>query len=151
AASTVEVLVDAPRADCRTLQRRHHEARIAATWQVLGLRDDATRAAPGVERAVVELVEQAHRLAGLLAAARRLLQLAGDLAFEALVACEPEYEVHAVVLAPRHDLFAAEARVGAHEDLDVRPLLSNVRHDALELVDRAGRRVDVGLAQSSAQ
>jgi hypothetical protein len=56
-----------------------------------------------------------------------------------------------VILAPRHDRLAAEAGVAAHEDAHVRPLLAQHRHDALELVNGAGRSVDVGPPQPGHQ
>ena len=60
---------------------------------------------------------------------------------------QPEQEVDAVGLAPGHQLVARKAGVGAQQDARARPARADVRDDARHLLDRAGRRVDVGAPQ----
>jgi hypothetical protein len=45
----------------------------------------------------------------------------------------------------------ARPRVGADHDLHRRPDLADATDDALELIDHAGRRIDVGRAQAGTQ
>ena len=72
AAGAVDLLVQPlRRLDFGEFQVGHHEARIGALPQVLGLADHAPLAAPRAVRAIAELAEAAHRLAGLPAAPPR--------------------------------------------------------------------------------
>ena len=63
AAGAVDLLVQPlRRLDFGEFQVGHHEARIGALPQVLGLADHAPLAAPRAVRAIAELAEAAHRL-----------------------------------------------------------------------------------------
>jgi hypothetical protein len=55
------------------------------------------------------------------------------------------------LLAPAHQLLAAEARVGTQEDRNVRPTLPDLRHDALDFLARPGGRIKVRSTQLRAQ
>jgi hypothetical protein len=56
-----------------------------------------------------------------------------------------------VLLAPAHQLLAAETRVGAQHDLHREPALADLRHDALDFFACTGRPVDVRATQLRAQ
>src|SRR6185437_10926443 len=66
AASAVDVLVEVPRRRLGPLQRGDDEARIGLALGPLGLGDDATPAAPAVDRTPLEVLEAARRLATVL-------------------------------------------------------------------------------------
>ena len=70
-------------------------------------------------------------------------EIVGDGADQALVAGEAEDVVDAVRLAPRHQLVAGKARIGAQQDLDPRPARADLADDARDLVHGAGRGIDV--------
>lgn len=70
---------------------------------------------------------------------------------EARVAGEAEQEVHPVGLAPRHQLVAGEAAVGAEQDLHPGPAGSDLRHDPCHLLGGACAGVDVGAPQLRGQ
>jgi hypothetical protein len=74
-----------------------------------------------------------------------------DLGFQAGVAGQPEHVVDAVLLAPSHQLLAAEAGIGAQQDAGARPRLADLADDAGHLLDRAGGGVDVGAPQLGRQ
>ena len=67
------------------------------------------------------------------------------------VAGEAEQEVDAVGLAPGHQRLAGKAAVGAQQDAHPRPAGADLADDARDLLDRAGRGVDVGAAQLGRQ
>ena len=54
-------------------------------------------------------------------------------------------------LAPGHQLLAAEARVTTQHDAHLGPLGAQLGHDALDLVERTGRPVDVSWPEPRAQ
>lgn len=82
---------------------------------------------------------------------RRLLHLWFDEAPQPLVACEAEHVLHAVLFAPGHQLFAAEAGVGPQNDLHFRPAVSNLFHQALHFRFTACRGILIGGAQTRTQ
>src|SRR5271166_5248014 len=64
-AGAVELLIEGTRVvgDAGALEGGDDKARIGALQRVLGLADDAARAAPAVDRAILEVAEHARRLA----------------------------------------------------------------------------------------
>ena len=70
-------------------------------------------------------------------------QIVGDGADQTLVAGEPKQIVDPVGLAPRHQRLAGKAGVRPQQDLDLGPARPDLGHDALDLLDRTGRRVDI--------
>ena len=101
--------------------------------------------------AVAELREDAGRLAGRLVLLPRLAHLPLQQSAQALVACQSENVIHAMLFAPVHQFFAAEAGIGAHHDLDPRPALANLADDALDFFDGPCRPVLIRRTQSRAQ
>ncbi len=79
------------------------------------------------------------------------VKLGLDLGDEPIVARQPEQKVHAVRLAPSHQLLAREAAVGAHQNAHKRPTAANVGDDARDLLHRSPRGVDVGAPQLGGQ
>ena len=76
--------------------------------------------------------------------------LADDL-LEPLVARQAEEEIDMIFFAPGHRLLAAEAGVAAQHDLHFRPARTQLRDDALDLVEPARGPVHVGRAQARAE
>jgi hypothetical protein len=56
-----------------------------------------------------------------------------------------------VETAPSHQRLAREAAVGAQQDANTRPAGTEAADDARDLLDRAGRGVDVGAAKLGRQ
>ena len=113
----------------------------------LGLGHDPAPAAPALARRPHEALEAALRPAGASALGGDEIKLGRNLADEPLVARQPEQEVNAIGLAPSHQVIPCEAAVGAQQDAHLRPPTPNLRDDACDLLDRAGRRVQVGAPQ----
>lgn len=67
------------------------------------------------------------------------------------IAGQAEQVVDGVGFAPGHQLLTGEAGIGAQHDADLGPTLTQLAHDALDLLNRAGGRVDVGGPQLGAQ
>ena len=59
--------------------------------------------------------------------------------------------MHAVVFAPRHQILAGEARIGAHQNAHLRPAAANLGNDARHRLHRAVRRVDARAPQLGVQ
>ena len=90
-----------------------------------------------------EVGEAAHR-AGLGQTRQRGRdQVSGDGPDQALIARQTEDVVDAVRLAPRHQLVAGKARIGAQQDLDPRPPGTDLADDAGHFIRGAGGRIDV--------
>ncbi len=104
---------------------------------------DPARAAPAVQRAPSQVGEAAGGTPLRQARPFGRGQVGGDGADQALVAREAEHIGDAVRLAPSHQGVAGKARIGAQEDLHPRPPGPDLGYDAFDLVDRAGRRIDV--------
>ena len=100
---------------------------------------------------VGELGKHPRRFACLTPLPGRLPHLRPDDPPQPLVACQPEHVVDSVAFTPTHQLIAAEAGVAPQNDLHLRPRRADLRHDALELRQTAGRGVAVGLPQSRTQ
>jgi hypothetical protein len=56
-----------------------------------------------------------------------------------------------MLFAPVHQFFVAEAGIGAHDDLDARPALSDLLDDTLDFGNRAHRTVLIRRTQTRAQ
>src|SRR4051794_2751497 len=56
-----------------------------------------------------------------------------------------------MLLAPSHQLLPRKSRVGAQDDLNLRPAAADLRHDALDLGHRAGGGVTIRTAQKGTQ
>jgi len=80
-----------------------------------------------------------------------LLELRADRPDQPLVARQAQHVLDAVSLAPSHDGFPREAGVGADPDLHLRPARPDLLHDPGEILDGAGRAVDVAAAQLGAE
>src|SRR5258708_40100131 len=100
AAGAIDVLVEVARRRLGTLQRGDDEARIGLALGPLGLGDDATPAAPTVDRAPLEVLEAARRLAALLGRCPRSDELRLDHGGPALGARQREHIIPARVFPP---------------------------------------------------
>jgi hypothetical protein len=102
------------------------------------------RPAPAVERAPRKVGEPARR-AGLGQALRFSdSELVSDGPDQALVARQTKDVVDAVHPAPRHQLVAGKARIGAQQGLDPRPPGTDLADDTGDLIGAAGGRIDIG-------
>ena len=70
-------------------------------------------------------------------------ELRSDLGDQAGVAGKPEDIIHAVRLAPRHQVLARKAAVGAQNDAHERPAAPDLRDDPPHFLHRASRPIDV--------
>jgi hypothetical protein len=70
-------------------------------------------------------------------------ELVGDGTDQALVAREAEDVVDVIRLAPRHQLVAGKARIGAQQDADPGPAGTDLADDAGHFILGAGGRIDV--------
>jgi hypothetical protein len=109
--------------------------------------DDPAAPAPALARRPHELLEAPRRLAGSSALRLGLGKFAGDLVDQAVVAGEAEEKVDAVGFAPRHQLLADEATVGAQQDPHLGPALADLPDDARHFLDRTGGGIDIRRAQ----
>src|SRR5438046_3139142 len=93
-----------------------------------------------VARAIRELGKHPRRLARLLVSLFCFLQLRRNLALQPGVASQAKHIVHLVLLAPAHQLFPAETRIGTQDDAHLGPAVANLLHDPLHLfpATRAG-------------
>jgi hypothetical protein len=151
AAGAVDLLVEVAGVVLRARQRGNDKARIGLALGPLRLGDDPPLGAPAVARAPAEILEAACRLAGLLAEQGRLGEFGLDLADQPAVARQAEQEVDPVVLAPRHQLVAGKARIGAQQDTHLGPALAYPGDDPRRLLNAAGTAIDVGWAQLGRQ
>jgi hypothetical protein len=92
------------------------EARIAPAVRELSLPDDATLDRPALSRPISKVGEHPRRLAGPLRLARGGFHLRRDPRCQPFVAGHPEYVLHAVFLAPAHQIVPAEATIGTDDD-----------------------------------
>ena len=152
AAGAVDLFVEVPARVClAALERGDNKARIGFATGHLGLADDPAFPAPGTERGVAEVLEAARRLAGADAFDRRADQLGNDRLLQPIVAGQAEHVVHAVCLTPCHQWFAGEAGIAAQQNACPWPAAADLRHDAGELLHRAGCAIDVRAAQLGRQ
>ena len=112
------------------------EAWVLSSVRVLGLADDTALGRPAPARAILEVGEHASRLPRALRLALGRFHLRCDPGNEPLVAGEPEHVLHAVALAPGHQVVAAEAAVGADDDGGLRPAFADVADNPGDLVRR---------------
>jgi len=80
-----------------------------------------------------------------------LLEFLGDVGDKPVVSGHAHHIVQMVVLAPGHDVVAAEARVPTDDDLGVGPPLADLIHDAVEFVHREERGVLARRIESAGQ
>src|SRR6185295_9026087 len=118
---------------------------------MFGFANDAPRLRPALTRAVEEILIQTLGFSGDFAPRLSLGQLGSQDALQAGIARQAEDEIHLVLFAPGHQLFAREPRVRSEDDDDLRPLATDMRDDPLDLLDRSRRSVDIGAPQPSAQ
>jgi hypothetical protein len=64
-----------------------------------------------------------------------LMHLGADDLCQPFVPRQAEHIVDMILFAPAHQVFAAEAGVGAEHDLHPRPALPQLRHDTADLLD----------------
>src|SRR6202020_2940374 len=123
AAGAVELLIEGTRVvgDAATPERGDDEARIGALERVLGLADDPARAAPAVDRAILEVAEHARRPARGGTETLRLGKLIDQRSLQAAIARQAKHVVDAVRFTPTHQLVIAEAAVAAQDDAHARP------------------------------
>jgi hypothetical protein len=114
---------------------------------VLGLGDDASFAAPAVQRAPREVDEAPRRATLGQALGCGGGELFGDDADQAVIAGEAEDVVDAVGFAPRHQLVPGEAGVCPQHDLNPRPAGADLADDPFDLGQGPGRGVDVRAPQ----
>ena len=86
---------------------------------------------------------------GTLGSGRR--RFSPDVAEQPDIAGQADQVVDGVLPAPGHQLLASEAGIGTPPDADLGPTLAQLAHDARDLLNRAGGRVDVGGPQLGAQ
>lgn len=67
------------------------------------------------------------------------------------IAGQAEQVVEGIALAPGYQLLAGETGIGARHDADLGPALAQPAHDTLDLLNRAGGRIDVGAPQLGTQ
>ena len=111
---------------------------------MLGLADNAARAAPAVVRPIAEVAEHPCRLAGGHVPLPGLGALFGQRRFQAGIARQPEHVIDAVRLTPPHQRVRGEAAVAAQHDPHPRPLPANLRNDARHLRDSTLAAGDIG-------
>ena len=152
AAGAVELLVEVAGLVHLAPQRSDDKPRIGFAAGPFRLGDDPTLAAPTLERPPSEVFGSAapasRRVGSARAAARSSVS---DLGVEARVLGQAEQEVDAVILAPRHERVAGEARIGAQQDARLGPAPADLGDDPRRLLDAAGTGVDVGRAQFGRQ
>src|SRR5262249_38749219 len=92
-----------------TRERGDDKARIGLVFCPFRLRHHPAGAAPARPRPPPEVPEAPRRLAGTPALRRSLLKLGLDFGDEPIGLRQPKQKVHAVGLAPSHQLLAREA------------------------------------------
>ena len=118
---------------------------------MLSLSNHTPLARPAFLGAIAKLGEHARGLLGLLELLLGLVQLASNDLHQPGVARQPEDVIHGVLFAPSHQFLAAETRVGAQNNLHLRPHSPQRRDDPLHFLQRARRGVDVRGPQPCAQ
>src|SRR5690242_15325265 len=113
-------------------ERGDDEAWVGFALRPFRLADDTTATAPALACRVLEVLEAARRLAGLPALRLGPGHMPLDLLGQPLVARQTEHEVHDVGLAPRHQPFAGEARISAHQDANPGPLRPDPADDPVQ-------------------
>jgi len=79
------------------------------------------------------------------------MHLGTDDPAQPLVAGQAEQIIDMVGLAPAHQFFSAEARVGPQHEAHLGPALTQLGHDTFHLFDRTCGRVVVGGPEPRAQ
>src|SRR6185437_8212537 len=102
-------------------------------------------------RAIGELSKQARRLACALVFLFGRLQLSRNGALQSRVARQTKDIIDSVLLAPRHQLFPTEARIGTQNNAYLGPALANLFDDALDLFPATRAGILVGGSLPRAQ
>jgi hypothetical protein len=97
----------------RGLERSDDKAWVGRTAGPLGLANDATHAAPAVQRRPGEVAEASGRLAARFGLDARCFDFRRDLGGQPFVARQSKQIIDPVVLAPRHQRFACKSTIGA--------------------------------------
>jgi hypothetical protein len=90
-------------------------------------------------------------LAGSFRRGLRGGHLSRDLGCQPRIARQAEDVIHAVGFAPRHQVLAAEAAVGAQQNAHPRPAGTDLADNARHFLHRSGRAIDVRAAQLGGQ
>src|SRR6516165_10056310 len=151
AAGTVHFLIEIARFALDAFERGDNEARVGFAVRPLGFGNNSALAAPALARPLLELLKTPCWLAGTPAFLLDGLELARDLGVEAIVLRQSQDKVHAVRLAPGHQLVASKAAVGAQQNTNPWPLSANVGDNACHLLDRTGCRVHARAPQLGGQ
>src|SRR4029077_141578 len=151
AAGAVDLFIKIAGLALGTRERGDDEARVGLVLCPFRLRHHPAGAAPARPRRPPEVLETPRRLAGTPALRRSLLKLGLDFGDEPIGLRQPEQKVHAVGLAPSHQLLAREAGVGAQQNAHTRPTAPNLGNDARHLFHRAGRSIDIRAPQLGGQ
>ena len=138
AAGAIEVLVKGAPTDLAGLERGDDGTGVQTLGQPFRLGHDPAPARPALQRAMIEIPEGTLGFSAFRAARFELRQFVYNLCLKALVAGQAEDVVDAVLLAPRHQLFAGETGIPAQEDFDVRPTVADMFNEALNLFPSAG-------------
>src|SRR6267143_854353 len=133
------------------MQRSHHEPRVLALLQMLGLGHHPSRTTPAFLRLIDELFEPPGRATSLLVLCFRLLPLLHDLRLQTFVFRQSQQVLYAVRFTPSHQLLAAKSGVSPHHDAHPRPYGTNLCHDALQLFHTSRRGIDVRRSQPRTQ
>src|SRR3954463_1114981 len=120
-ARTIELLIQVLRTPFVTAERSDDEAAVLALIEIFCLGHHAARSRPALVGPIVELGEPPGSLACLLVVAFGLMHLSADDPAQPLIALQAEDIIDLVLFAPAHQPLAAEARVGAQDDLHLRP------------------------------
>jgi len=115
-------------------QRRYHETRIAALFQMFGFGNDASSAAPTFARPIINVLEDACRSSGLFPLLLRLFQFCVDHADDSVILGEADHVIDAVALAPGQDLLPTKIRIRPHQNMYLRPRLPNLFDNPLQFL-----------------
>src|SRR3954451_20129394 len=147
APGTVEILIERPRSPLVGLERGHQKAWVRLASDPFRLGDHPSAARPRLLRGPEEVPEHTGGPTGRLSHGPGLLEGGRDAGLKPGIAGQAEHEVDAVLLAPEHERLAGKARVRPQHDLHPRPAGPDLAHNALNLLDGPGTRIDVGAAQ----
>ena len=95
--------------------------------------------------------EHSRRLAAGLLQPRRLRKLRRNRFPQPLIARQAQHVAHALLLAPRHQLLAAETRIGPHHNRHPGPPPPDLPDNPLHLFRRSRRRVLIRCPQPRTQ
>lgn len=129
----------------------HHKTRGGSLGEVLGFADNAALAAPALARAIWKILEDTTGVSGLMKRFFGFVNFLADRAPQPLILRQTKDEIHVVGLAPRPDVFPAEAAVAANDDSHVRPGRTQWGDDPFQLIHGPRTRVDVRRPEQGGQ